>query len=269
MAPVKKILVPVDLSPRSVSVACYADSLAERFGAELVFVHACEGGQPLAPEAARIRECIVAMWEGRRLRFLMKAGPAAEVVLKSAQEEEVDLIVMPTRGVTGLSRLFVRPLTAKVMREAACPVWTGVEDLFTLTGRPVETIVCGLSTGPGAESVLKWAAALARQLDARLTVVHAEKHLEPMPVYPCDGEWRLWLRKMARDRITQLQADAGTDAEVWLEPGRPLEALPPVAECLGADLLVIGKSPRRRVLEDFRTMAYDMVCDAPCPVASV
>ena len=64
-------------------------------------------------------------------------------------------------------------------------------------------------------------------------------------------------------------AAAGTDAEVWLESGRPLAAIPPVAERLRADLLVIGKSPRRRRLRNLRALSYDMVVRAPCPVVSV
>ncbi len=74
---------------------------------------------------------------------------------------------------------------------------------------------------------------------------------------------------MARDDIGMLQKAAGTHADVWLEPGHPLLAIPSVAETVHADLLVIGKSPQRRFLSGVRTMSYDMVCRAPCPVASV
>ncbi len=102
-----------------------------------------------------------------------------------------------------------------------------------------------------------------------MTVIHTSKSLESMPAYPCDGEWRLWVKRTARDDISALQKAAGTQADVWIEPGPPLEAIPSVAESLRADLLVIGKSPRRRLLNGLRTMSYDMVCRAPCPVASV
>jgi nucleotide-binding universal stress UspA family protein len=40
MTPIARILVPVDLSARSLEAAAYAVSLASEFGAELVFVHA-------------------------------------------------------------------------------------------------------------------------------------------------------------------------------------------------------------------------------------
>ena len=117
--------------------------------------------------------------------------------------------------------------------------------------------------------MLRCAADLALQRRATLTVIHASKSLESMPAYPCNGEWRLWVKAMARNDISALQKEAGTHADIWLEPGPPLAAIPTVAETLRADLLVIGKSPQRRILGDLRTMSYDMVCRAPCPVASV
>jgi hypothetical protein len=61
----------------------------------------------------------------------------------------------------------------------------------------------------------------------------------------------------------------GADADVWLEPGKPLLAIPPLAEQLGADLLVIGKSPEKWPLGDLRTLSYEIACRTPCPVASV
>jgi nucleotide-binding universal stress UspA family protein len=57
---------------------------------------------------------------------------------------------------------------------------------------------------------------------------------------------------MARDEIRALQAGLETDADVWLESGKPASAIPPLADHLRADLLVIGKSPQKRFLGDLR-----------------
>jgi len=117
--------------------------------------------------------------------------------------------------------------------------------------------------------VLRWAADLAARLTAALTVVHTSKAMGS--VFPCpnNGKWGLWVKKMARDDIRALQLSAGTHADVWLEAGRPSAAISSVAEHLRADLVVIGKSPPRRFLADLRTMSYDLLCRAPCPVAAV
>ena len=269
MTHVGRILVPVDLSLRSVGAARYAASLGSEFNSELVFVHALQNGWPLGDAARDVRDVITGIQGSTPTRFIIREGAPVPVILDAAGTESVDLILMPTRGVPVLSRLFDRSITAQVLRAASCPVWAGVDDLSSLSRRPIRTILCGLSLGPRAGSVLGWAAGLTRQLRATLTVVHTSKSLESMPGYPCDGEWRLWVKRTARDDISALQKAAGTHADVWLEPGPPLVAIPPVAESLRAELLVIGKSPQRRLLGDLRTMSYDMVCRTSCPVASV
>jgi nucleotide-binding universal stress UspA family protein len=269
MTDVQKILVPVDLSSRSIGAARYAASLAREFNSELVFVHALQNGWPLRDAAKEVRDVITGMQDTIQTRFFIREGTPAAVILDAAGTENVGLILMPTRSVPALYRLLDGSITAQVLRAAHCPVWAGVDDLSYHSRRPIKTILCGLSLGPRAGSVLGWAACLARRLKATLTVVHTSKSLESTPGYPCDGEWRLWVKKMAKDDISALQKAAGTDADVWLEPGPPVVAIPSVAESLRADLLVIGKSPQRRLLGDLRTMSYDMVCRTPCPVASV
>jgi nucleotide-binding universal stress UspA family protein len=265
----RKILVPVDLSRRSVGAARYAASVGNELGSELVFVYALQNGWPLGDAERDIWNEIVKIQGIAPSKCVIREGGPVPVILDAAETEEADLILMPTRGVPFLSRLFDRSITAQVLRAARCPVWAGLDDLSSLSRRPVRTILCGLSLGPRAGSVLRWAAGLAQRLKATLTVIHTSKSLESMPGYPCDGEWRLWVKRMAREDISALQAETGTDADVWLEPGRPLVAIPSVAESVRADLLVIGKSPQRRLLGDLRTMSYEMVCRAPCPVASV
>jgi len=261
--------VPVDLSPRSVGAAWYAALLGSAFDSELVFVHALRDGWPLGDAEGNVQDAILRIQGSTPSKFVIREGAPVSVILEAAKTEGVDLILMPTRGVPFLSRLFDRSITAQVLRAASCPVWAGVDDLSSLSFRPIRTILCGLSLGPRAGSVLRWAAGLARQLRATLTVIHTSESLESRPAYPCDGEWRLWVKAMARHDISALQEAAGSHADVWLEPGSPLVAIPTLAETLRADLLVIGKSPQRRILGDLRTMSYEMVCRAPCPVASV
>jgi nucleotide-binding universal stress UspA family protein len=269
MTDFRKILVPVDLSSRSIGAARYAATLGREFNSELVFVHALQNGWPLDEAAKEVWNEIKGTQNTTQTRFVISEGAPAAVILEAARTEDVDLILMPTRGVPVLYRLFDSSITAQVLRAARCPVWAGLDDLSSHAQRPIRTILCGLSLGPRAGSVLRWAAGLARQLKATLTVIHTSRSLESTPAYPCDGEWRLWFKKMAKDDISALQKAAGSHADVWLEPGRPLAAIPSVAESLRADLLVIGKSPQRRLLGDLRTMSYDMVCRMPCPVASV
>jgi nucleotide-binding universal stress UspA family protein len=267
MMPITKILVPVDLSERSGSAAAYAASLAAEFRSELVFLHAIENGWPLKQSEREIRDRISATADGRR--FLFREGPPVSAILNTAEAEQAGLILMPTRCKAALARFLGGSITAQVLRGAPCPVWVGLDNLVPLTSKPIRTVLCGLSLGPRASAVLRWSANLARTFKAKLSVIHADKALESNPGLACDHEWRYWLKKIARDEIGTIQARLDTDAELWLESGRPLTTIPPLADQLRADLLVIGKSPRKRFLGDLRTLSYEIACRTPCPVASV
>lgn len=269
MKPFGKILVPVDLTRRSVGAARYAAGLGSEFQSELVFVHALRNGWPLSDTARRVRDVIMSFEGSTPGKFVMREGEPVPVILDVAGAEAVDLILMPTRGVPALPRLFHKSITAQVMRGASCPVWTAVNDRLSQPGSPIRNILCGVSLAPRAASVLRWAAALALRMKATLTLIHASKDFETMPAYPCDGEWRHWQQALAKDEIEALQSSAGTEAGLLLAAGKPLAAIPRLAKSLRADLLVIGKSPQRRLLGDLRIMSYEMVRRSPCPVASV
>ena len=135
MTHVGRILVPVDLSLRSVGAARYAASLGSEFNSELVFVHALQNGWPLGDAARDVRDVITGIQGSTPTRFIIREGAPVPVILDAAGTESVDLILMPTRGVPVLSRLFDRSITAQVLRAASCPVWAGVDDLSSLSPR--------------------------------------------------------------------------------------------------------------------------------------
>jgi nucleotide-binding universal stress UspA family protein len=57
-----------------------------------------------------------------QVELIVREGPAAEDILKTAEKREVDLIVIATHGRSGMRRLFLGSVTEKVIRSAPCPV---------------------------------------------------------------------------------------------------------------------------------------------------
>ena len=57
-------------------------------------------------------------------RFLVHEGHPSEVIVETARELGVDLIVMGTHGRTGMVRLLMGSVAEKVLRLAPCPVLT-------------------------------------------------------------------------------------------------------------------------------------------------
>ena len=71
----------------------------------------------------------------------------------------------------------------------------------------------------------------------------------------------------ARQDIAALQHGIGTRADVRLEAGQPERTVAAAARRIRADLVVIGKSGTFWLPRRLRTRPYDIVCEAPCPVA--
>ena len=266
MTAIAKILVPLELSELSIAAAAYAVHLAAEFGSELVFLHAIQNGWPPSQAQREIRDRIRATTDGHR--FLFREGPPVSVILNTAAAEHPSLILIATRRKPALARFLDGSITAQVLRGARCPVWVGLDHLVPFPGTPIRNVLCAVSLGPRTCPVLRWSLNLARTLRASLSVIHASNALESH-TGPYEREWRYRLKQMAGKEIASLQAELGTNAEVWLEPGNALTAIPPLAGHLGADLVVIGKSPQKRFFGDLRTLSYEIASRTLCPVASV
>jgi nucleotide-binding universal stress UspA family protein len=60
--------------------------------------------------------------KGVKLIKKSKEGSPADVILKTVEDEDIDLIVMGTSGKHGLDRFLLGSVTEKVVRSAECPV---------------------------------------------------------------------------------------------------------------------------------------------------
>jgi nucleotide-binding universal stress UspA family protein len=70
----------------------------------------------------RISEMIKEYGPEINVTLSSKEGSPADVVLKTIEDEDVDLVVMGTSGKHGLDRFLLGSVTEKVVRSAKCPV---------------------------------------------------------------------------------------------------------------------------------------------------
>jgi universal stress protein A len=157
MVNIKKILVPIDFSNFSVPAVGYASSLAKHHSAEVIVVYAVpmaamkerlapgyvtEGlASPAGPPTAASQPNVETLFETKkqlvvnflgqkiapeilnsvRIRPAIRLGKVVDEIVAAAKEEQCDLIVI-TSHASRLRRLFHGSLTARVIREAPCPV---------------------------------------------------------------------------------------------------------------------------------------------------
>ncbi len=141
LAAVQRILWATDLSPVSEAAWPYALRLADLLAAELVLLHAVRPAElarlvdypvpppagwmerylaPLEQDLERRQQAVEAL--GLRARRKIVVGTPAEVIVAEAKEGQADLIVMGTRGRSGLSHVLLGSVAEAVIRKAACPV---------------------------------------------------------------------------------------------------------------------------------------------------
>ncbi len=289
MQSVSRILLPVDFSERSAFAARRALSLAARFGSEILLLHVLAppqyefgpvvvGGSMLAQlyrtrsqQAERDLEAFeTAELAGARVRRVVLEGDPASTIVKYAHEESAGLIVMPTHGFGPYRRFILGSNTAKVLHDADCPVWTGahLERLPGHTPAPLQHVLCAVDLGAQSSKTLCWAAMLAQQFDAKLTLMHAVA-AAPGTDDAAQQSWQAGIRDAAGAELARLREFVHVEAETLIEAGEPATAICSAATRLGASVLVIGRGSAAGVFGRLRTNAYAIIRQSSSPVVSV
>lgn len=137
-----KILVPVDFSPDSAKALKMAIELAKSFGARIHLIHCYPinvggispyGMTPPETFDLELRDAALqklAEWrekataEGIQTDETVTPMFPSEAIATLAREKGADLIVMGTRGLTGLKHIVLGSVAERALRIAPCPVLT-------------------------------------------------------------------------------------------------------------------------------------------------
>jgi nucleotide-binding universal stress UspA family protein len=139
---VKRILVPIDFSEHADSVIEWAAHLAEEHRSEIVLLHVYhlpvefqqvegaylpadfwtsvkdEAKRTLAEYGERLRA------RGLTVREVVREGYPATMIEEEVTGQEADLIVIGSRGRTGLKHMLLGSIAERVVQKAPCPVLT-------------------------------------------------------------------------------------------------------------------------------------------------
>ncbi len=285
-----KILVPIDFSGPSRAAVGQAAALARRFQSELTLLYVDEvptllargrhflrdrsrhesvSEPDLASEKAELEAFGEAELEHVAVRREFREGDPAQTIVQVANEEESDLILMPTHGFGPLRRSLLGSVTAKVLHDANRPVWTSAhpEDAKQEAITEFRQLLCAVDFGPRATDALSWALRFSTEFGCALTVVHSIAVPAPGDVY--FASWYEEARQRAQRKIENMVQTFPVKPGIEIVEGGAPEALSDAADKYGAELLVVGRDRESSLLGRLSGQTYEIICRAPCAVVSV
>ncbi|HEY2844540.1 MAG TPA: universal stress protein, partial [Bryobacteraceae bacterium] len=180
MLAIKSILFPVDFSERSCGAAPFVQALASRFGSKVTVMSVMYPfwrtglGDPMTAAAgvaldtdelkrdleARLSSAFVNELAGIPVDRVVEIGEPADVITRFAQAEGVDLIMMPTHGYGPFRTLLLGSITAKVLHDAECPVWTAthIDEPPARDHLACRNVLCAIDGTPKSAPLMEWAA---------------------------------------------------------------------------------------------------------------
>lgn len=290
MAGFQHILFPVDFSERCRAVRPFVKSLAQKFDARVTLLHTLgvprgfyggvDASYPIVMDWDAMREDTIEQLHkffdvGEALNEKVSAvavvgDPATEIVDYVAANG-VDLIMTPTHGYGTFRALLLGSVTAKILHDCHCPIWTAAHtEVPTLAGHARhENVMCAIDTNKEAVHVIQRAVEIAGTLNAKLRLIHAVPPVDYTPTTRFEDVFRSDIMRIARDSVMQLQREAGSDLELCMEMGPISKVVRAASLHHEADLVVIGRGRLCGTLGRLRTNAYAIIRDAPCPVLSL
>jgi len=127
----KKLALAIAFSPRMEALIAEARKLISVFEGELVLIHVGTKTPELEAQLDEIlaRHC----GDLQRIKTIWKEGKPAKTILKTCEEEKVDLLVLGALKKEGLLTYYVGSVARKVIRKATCSVLTLIEPKLETT----------------------------------------------------------------------------------------------------------------------------------------
>ncbi len=279
----KNILFATDFEVSAGRALPFAAALADRYGAKLYAAHvippeayayASPGSihrvlKEVGDFARYTLSQITSSLRGRGLRCdaLLGEGNVAEVLENWVKTYSADLVVVGTISRAGWGKVVLGSVAEEVIREASCPVLTVGPHVTTLASDGVHSIVCATDFSPPSLRALEFAASLAHEYKAHLTVVHVREGSLGASLHLAIQHTENRLREMIPP-----EPELPYRPEIVVETGNVAERILNVAADLSADFILMGvrgAGAFAQAASRFGSIAHRVVALATCPVVTV
>lgn len=297
---ISRILFASDFSEGAAHAQAHAVIWAEKTGARLDLLHVLEFQPGMDPEqpvnkmyldqlrsqADQGLRQIVAALEPTRVTIAarVESGVPSQMIVQTARELDADLIILGTRGLSGLEHLLVGSTAERVIKTAPCPV-VAVRTVPQQPGRAaasadmrpslaIQKMLVPVDFSDCSLEALEYAIFVAKLYQASVTIIHV-----PEPItFGIDFtlrqvEERRGLRKRTESwlsEVTQLLSTQGVAAGYQVLGGLPADSVPAYARDHSCDLIVMGTHGRRGFSHALSgSVTESVIRHAPCPVLTL
>jgi len=286
----KTIVLPVDFSTRSASTAAHARIMAKQYGSTIVALHVMRPFQ-LAAEGVDVPTAAVLDWytvqkpvlesqleeftriylKGCKVKTVFREGEPATEIVRLAEEEHADLIMLSTHGYGPFRRFLLGSVAARILSDSPVPVLTGTHiEVPSDEAEHIKSILVAVDLdAPRANKLIAAGNSIAKEFGAELHVVHASPDDGAGAAQFMDPTWRIEVARQLKAKLEECVKDAAATASVHVIPGEPAKVVRQVAEDLNANLVILGRHLDKSILGRLRTHSYAIVREAPCPVLSL
>jgi nucleotide-binding universal stress UspA family protein len=282
----RNILFATDFCAASNLAMPYAAGLAKSFGAKLYTLHVQEPANYALPpeiwetvqltrekEGQILHEAVKHDFPEVTTELLVGEGGVWAAIESAIKTYRIDLVVVGTRGRTGVEKILLGSQAEEVLRRATCPVLTvgpGAQSRDGKRGK-ITSILYATNFGAASLAAAPLAVSLAEEYQAKLTLLHVIENRDANDLASAEefGE--------SSERV--LRALVPDEAKFWCAPhfmveqGVPEDKILEAAHRIGADLIVLGshKPEGMRGAATHLSIAtvHKVVAHAECPVLSV
>lgn len=284
MPRIEHILFPYDFSKPCTLVAPHVRAVASRFDAKVTMLGVIPTSwdthspdMPIlkgvdSPEVelkALLSEAAARMFSGMPVEVRTALGDAAFKIVQFAHENHVDLIMMPTHGFGTFRSLLIGSVTAKVLRDAICPVWTAAHAMEQSSPEVPRNILCAIDRTKETPSVMRFAGEYSEKMGGTVRFIHVVPPISDILSLPSERRLQEEVRSEASDQVDALRRNAGLDAPFSVAVGNLTETVAEEARRERSDLVLIGRGSLKTTLGALHTHAYGIIQQSPCPVLSV
>ena len=293
-----RVLLATDFSRFSEGAEALACSLASSWGATLTVMSVLEFPPGMNPDYPVNRLYLSELMKqatkqlidlkaraakrGISVHTSITAGIPSEEVLAAAKTDDMDLIVVGTKGKTGLEHVLLGSTAERIIRMAPCPVLAVPAEIQRAEGgcgapnRPpvLERILVPIDFSDCSLDAMEYAVLVAQRAKASITLLHV---LEPVS-YGLDFTLlhetkRKQMRTVITERLSSLVSaltSAQVTSEFLMRGGLPADSILDAALAQPADLIVMGTHGRRGLSRTFfGSVAESVLRKARCPVLTV